>query len=127
MVMSYTGKIMVTPHAVEMYILRICHWLTPEEAEAELVEALWRPLFHCLSANGALMLWGCLNRAGYPILVATDPADVEAPFLLVRTVGPRYHWHEARQQWRAYNIGTKRRFRVGLDRLRSSDPIPGAV
>ncbi len=103
---------MVTPHASEMYVVRVCEQLTPDQAEAEIIEALRSPLFRCPSANGELTLWGCLNRAGFPFLAATDPADEQAPFLLVRTVGQRYYWHEARRHWRTFNIGSKRRFRV---------------
>lgn len=112
--MELTAKVLVTPHASEAYRARVCRLVTPERAEAEIVAALRSPLFHCPSANGNLTLWGCVNPAGYPFLVATDPADEGAPFLLVRTCGQWWYWHEADSHWRAYQ--TSKRGRIVVSR-----------
>jgi hypothetical protein len=56
------------------------------------------------SARGELTLWGCRNRASYPFLIATDLADDNAEFLLVRTCGERWYWHECDKAWRAVGV-----------------------
>jgi len=90
----------ITPHAVRAYRERIFQRLTPQQAEAEIRAALAQPLFQCATGDGRLALWGCVNRGGFRFLVATDPPGA-GEFLLVRTVGPEWFWHEARPHWKA--------------------------
>ncbi len=107
-------KIFVTPHAIRAYQARV-KAVPDEQAEAEIVEALRSPLFCLSSANGELTIWGAYNRAGFPVCIATDPANEGAEFLLVRTCGPFWFWHEARRQWQEIR-GRKAR-RRSHDRL----------
>lgn len=97
-------QVFVTPHAIAMYQERIWHHADDARATAEIASALRHPLFTCTDRDGRLALWGCLNRARFPFVIATDPADHEAPFLLVRTVGPPWYWKETRPMWRAAGI-----------------------
>jgi hypothetical protein len=97
-------KIFITPHAVDAYRERIYRGADDPQASAEISAALRHPLFVCTTHDGALALWGCLNRVGFPFVAATDPADQEAPFLLVRTVGPPWFWTETRPHWKAAGI-----------------------
>ena len=85
----------VTPHATRTYAERVAPFA--RHPALDVAHALARPVF-CLVLPGKT-LWGCVNRAGLPFLAATDPADENAPFLLVRTVGPWWFWHEARAEW----------------------------
>lgn len=105
-------KVLVTPHACRAYAERVCAVVTEQQAEAEIGEALRAPLFRCPSADGKLTLWGCLNRAGFPFLAGTDPADEGAEFLLVRTVGPKWFWHECKELWGRHSVGPRRQRRV---------------
>ena len=91
-------RILITPHAIRIYQERI-KAVDDAQAEAEIVQALQGPLFHCPASRGDVTLWGCRNWTGYPFVVATDPADEGAEFLLVRTCGPWWYWHECRNLW----------------------------
>lgn len=95
-------QVFVSPHACRSYRQRVYGNLTAEQAVAEITEALQQPLFHCPSGSNGLTLWGCLNRIGHQFVVATDPADEGAEFLLVRTCGPRHFWHETKRFWREH-------------------------
>jgi len=108
-------RVFVSPHATRAYQRRVKR-LSLERAEAEIIEALRAPVFRVASADGRLTLWGCYNRAGFPIVVATDAADEEAEFLLVRTCGPFWFWHECRREWE--------RIRGHKARRRSHDRLP---
>ena len=99
-----TCRIFVTPHATAAYRARIYAGASEALAEREIEAALRHPLFTCQSCDGLLTLWGCRNRSGFAFLVATDPGDLEAPFLLVRTVGPAWFWKEARRYWQALGV-----------------------
>lgn len=107
-------KILITPHAVRAYQARV-KALGDKQAEAEIVAALQAPMFRVPSADGELTLWGCYNPAGFPVTIATDLADEGAEFLLVRTCGPFWFWHETRRLWQSVR-GRKAR-RRGHDRL----------
>lgn len=110
-------RIFVSPHAVHAYQVRV-KALPAERAEAEIVAALEAPLFRVPSADGRLTIWGCCNPAGFPVCIATDPADYGAAFLLVRTCGPFWFWHEARREWRRVRgHKARRRSRRAYDRL----------
>jgi len=108
-------RIFVSPHAVRAYQKRV-KYLSPGAAEVEIAGALRAPVFRAASADGRLTLWGCYNRAGFPIVVATDLADECAEFLLVRTCGPFWFWHECRREWE--------RIRGHRARRRSHDRLP---
>ena len=95
-------EILITPHARTVYRARLCGWLDDDRAEVEIREALAEPLFHAPSSRGDLTLWGCRNRIGVLLVIATAPADEQAPYLLVQTCGPWWYWHEIKQFWRRY-------------------------
>ncbi len=114
-------KVFVSPHAVRAYQMRV-RALSPSEAEREIRDALQWPLFHLPSADRNLTIWGAYNRAGFPVCIATDPADEGAEFLLVRTCGPFWFWHEARHEWERIR-GHKARRRAYHDRLPGSGTI----
>lgn len=100
----------ITAHAITRYIERVQPRLTRSEAESEIRAALSRPLFSC-PVGDLLTVWGCLNRVGYPFLAATDRARTR-----VETVGPRWHWREARRHWRRYMESNRGRVMNGPER-----------
>ncbi len=93
--------VLVTPHAERAARDRL-------GSGVSLADALRAPLFRLPLPGRDLTLWGCLRPGGAPLLVLTDPADLAAPFLLVRTAGPWYFWHEARPLWVRAGVVQKR-------------------
>ncbi len=109
------ARVLVTPHAVRAYQARV-RAVSDTAAEGEIAEAMRAPLFRVPNADGRLTIWGAYNRVGFPVCIATDPADEGADFLLVRTCGPFWFWHEARREWE--------RIRGRRARRRSHDRVP---
>lgn len=95
--------IFVTPHAAHAYIARVDRSAHPE---SDILNTLAAPLFGLLLPTQTL--WGCRTRDGHPFLACTDSADERATYLLVRTVGPWWFWHEARPAWVAAGVVEKR-------------------
>lgn len=94
------AAVFVTPHAAAAFAARVRSGA--RDPAKEIVLALRRPIFRL--ARPGLTLWGCLTAEGDPYLIATDPAGESAPFLLVRTVGPWWFWHEARPLWKQAGV-----------------------
>ncbi len=102
--------VFVSPHAIERYQERI-YRAGQEQVRREIEAALAQPLFSVACQTDALTLWGVRNQYGHAFVVATDPADAGAPFLLVRTCGPAWWWKECRPAWR--RIGVRAGYKGG--------------
>ncbi len=126
-------EIFVTPHAIEAFRCR----LVPQASEAEARQQIQYGIAHALFllpdhwGSEELMLWGCLRPDGKPFMIATDPADRAAPFVLVRTCGPAWFWHCARRLWqqRGYGRwlegrGSRQRYRARQHSAHLSAPEP---
>ncbi len=100
-------ELTITDHAIDRYIERVYARATRAQARAEIEHAMRAPLFCCPAATTRLLLFGCINRVGYPFMAATDDAATR-----VETVGERWHWHEARQYWRHYMESKRGRVNV---------------
>ena len=95
--------VFVSPHAARAYRERVFGRLSAASAESEIREAVARPLFSIPSAGGTLRLLGCRNYTGHPFLAACDPTE-HMEFLLVRTCGPWWWYHEAKRDWRFHGV-----------------------
>jgi hypothetical protein len=99
----FTGPVcFVTPHAARRYRQLIYFHLTEAQAVQEIEEGITEPLFKAPASSEGVVLYACLNLKDHPFVAACDPAPENAEFLLVRTVGPWWYWHEIKPLWRPY-------------------------